>query len=382
MMAKLSNNEPPRWQSLAGLTLWLNDLAVKSYDRERCNMSHQWYFVMDDQKRGPLTDDELKERAASGKLGLADLVWRQGLPEWVEAQTIEGLTFPNMPSTAGGQSLAAATGGGTVDTSKSPIGTIIGCVLVLLGVASFCAHRYGLLDRWLHRVPGKEVAVSAITTTTTTDHDDREANKPSPPLGKATAQSKEAAQTVELRQPASEPKTAEGASTRAIVAEAGAPQTGSKNVVSLRAATSALLSDPPTLVPKKGDFHRRTLTEMFRVDRNGGVADPSDLPHALQGKWHPEMQNWPRFSVNALEESSLEFLVEQHSKTGGVIECYVDDRPVERFEFPGNGQVARLSKECHVRIPSGQHRIQLRNTGKDWVAIGWYRFRGHFGDPE
>jgi hypothetical protein len=149
-------------------------------------------------------------------------------------------------------------------------------------------------------------------------------------------------------------------------------------------AAEPVASDPIKLVPKKGDFRRRTETDLFRVHPDGSVAKPWDLPHVVHGKSHPELRNWPRFSVNSFGESALEFMVEKQSKAGGagVIECYVDGTSVETFKFPGTGEKTLLSQECGVRIPPGLHEIEIRNTGKAWVAIGWYRFRGRFAESD
>ncbi len=143
-------------------------------------MSHQWYFVIDDQKHGPLTDDELKERAASKHIGPTDLIWRQGLPEWVEAQTIEGLVFGKLPPTAGGRPAPVSASGSHV------VGAFVGCVLVFLAVAFFCAQRYGVIGRLLHPVPGKAVASSPVGSDASTNREGRIAENMQPAFGKVT----------------------------------------------------------------------------------------------------------------------------------------------------------------------------------------------------
>ena len=42
----------------------------------------QWYYTVDDQQIGPLTETALKEKLSSGRLPLDGLVWREGLDQW------------------------------------------------------------------------------------------------------------------------------------------------------------------------------------------------------------------------------------------------------------------------------------------------------------
>jgi hypothetical protein len=53
----------------------------------------EWFYSVGDTRQGPVTEDELKRLAADGTLKPADLVWKDGMPDWVEARTIDTL-FP------------------------------------------------------------------------------------------------------------------------------------------------------------------------------------------------------------------------------------------------------------------------------------------------
>jgi len=57
-------------------------------------MADQWYYTQNDERQGPVTPEELKELVNSGQLKPHDLIWKKGMPNWVPAQTIKGLTFP------------------------------------------------------------------------------------------------------------------------------------------------------------------------------------------------------------------------------------------------------------------------------------------------
>jgi hypothetical protein len=52
-----------------------------------------WFYSVGDSRLGPVTEDELKRLVADGKLKPGDLVWRDGMADWVEARTVESL-FP------------------------------------------------------------------------------------------------------------------------------------------------------------------------------------------------------------------------------------------------------------------------------------------------
>jgi hypothetical protein len=68
---------------------------------------------------GPFSHSELQSRAQAGNLDRTDLVWQDGLPDWVPAGTIKGLfrTPPPPPKTA---QLAAASANGTAAGRVDP----------------------------------------------------------------------------------------------------------------------------------------------------------------------------------------------------------------------------------------------------------------------
>jgi hypothetical protein len=60
-------------------------------------MSQEWYYAQNNQKRGPVSAGQLKQLADSGQLRPSDLVWKQGLPNWVAASSLKGL-FAAVPA--------------------------------------------------------------------------------------------------------------------------------------------------------------------------------------------------------------------------------------------------------------------------------------------
>lgn len=58
-------------------------------------MAHQWYYTKGDTKIGPVSAAELKRLAQNSELLPDDLVWREGLREWMAAKRIRGLFRDN-----------------------------------------------------------------------------------------------------------------------------------------------------------------------------------------------------------------------------------------------------------------------------------------------
>ena len=48
----------------------------------------EWYYARGRQKVGPFSLAGLQQEVAAGRLGAADMVWRQGTPRWVPVGTL------------------------------------------------------------------------------------------------------------------------------------------------------------------------------------------------------------------------------------------------------------------------------------------------------
>lgn len=55
-----------------------------------------WYYTRDRKPLGPVTFDQLKESARGGEIAPHELVWREGMAQWTEARTLDGL-YPTPP---------------------------------------------------------------------------------------------------------------------------------------------------------------------------------------------------------------------------------------------------------------------------------------------
>jgi TM2 domain-containing membrane protein YozV len=54
-------------------------------------VSQEWYYSIDGDRQGPVAGAELKKLAEAGKLKSSDLVWKDGMADWVPAKSIKGL---------------------------------------------------------------------------------------------------------------------------------------------------------------------------------------------------------------------------------------------------------------------------------------------------
>lgn len=57
--------------------------------------SDSWWYAHGEQRQGPVSGRELKRLAASGALQQDALLWRDGLPDWIEAAGVRGLPKPS-----------------------------------------------------------------------------------------------------------------------------------------------------------------------------------------------------------------------------------------------------------------------------------------------
>jgi len=57
-------------------------------------MADQWYYTENRERRGPLSEEQLKELASTGQLKTTDLVWKKGMASWRRASELSWL-FPS-----------------------------------------------------------------------------------------------------------------------------------------------------------------------------------------------------------------------------------------------------------------------------------------------
>ncbi len=123
----------------------------------------QWFYMRDDQKRGPVDTATLKQLGMSGELAPTDPIWREGLTQWVWASQAKGL-FPE-PVLAPEPSQcvpARAVGPAPELDSKREEKARPFCGELILVVAKKCKHSGEFLDHSIERLRvGDHPAISA-----------------------------------------------------------------------------------------------------------------------------------------------------------------------------------------------------------------------------
>lgn len=54
-------------------------------------MSQEWYYSIGGDRQGPVSAQDLKKLVDAGNLKATDLVWKDGMADWVAAKTVKGL---------------------------------------------------------------------------------------------------------------------------------------------------------------------------------------------------------------------------------------------------------------------------------------------------
>jgi hypothetical protein len=61
---------------------------------KKAQPTDQWYYVHGKERKGPFSEGQFKELAASGELTASTMVWKKSLASWTPASEIEGLFAP------------------------------------------------------------------------------------------------------------------------------------------------------------------------------------------------------------------------------------------------------------------------------------------------
>lgn len=57
----------------------------------------EWHYLQNGQQSGPVLGSQLRQLAASGHLRPSDMVWKNGMPGWASADSIQNLFQPRPP---------------------------------------------------------------------------------------------------------------------------------------------------------------------------------------------------------------------------------------------------------------------------------------------
>ncbi len=134
------------------------------------------------------------------------------------------------------------------------------------------------------------------------------------------------------------------------------------------------LTDAPTrerlwISTGEVDFFGLSPQTKFVVSADGRIAGREDLHPYLHGDGHAHLRTDPTFLVD-LEGGEFRIHFEGVAENGAKLELLVDDEHKDAFELDH-------SQECRILeigLPPGRHRVQIRNTGADWVLVTGYEF--------
>lgn len=113
-------------------------------------MAGQWYYGIAENRLGPVSVQQLQQLVASGQIGPQTLVWSDGMPQWVPANTLPFLTaMANQNNSAGlnlllpigPQSGFAIAAGylGLIGMLFAPLG-VLAIILAVLALREIKAH--------------------------------------------------------------------------------------------------------------------------------------------------------------------------------------------------------------------------------------------------
>ena len=119
----------------------------------------QWYYAKNNTQFGPVEQGELVARIAAGDIAATDLVWREGLPDWVPVVLVEELrgvvgpaasgeghppppgvapvapVFPYAPPTADS---TPPYGAAVASNGKATASLVLGIISTAFAVCNFC----------------------------------------------------------------------------------------------------------------------------------------------------------------------------------------------------------------------------------------------------
>lgn len=104
-------------------------------------MDRLWYYSDGSTRQGPVSEPELASMIASGTVGARTLVWAEGMPDWVEAGTLNDLPDARAMAPAPQPALRPIPRNGQPDyhafTQKRIAAGVLGILLGAFGIHKF-----------------------------------------------------------------------------------------------------------------------------------------------------------------------------------------------------------------------------------------------------
>ena len=124
----------------------------------------QWYYSKNATQLGPVDQDELRSKLASGEVSGTDMVWREGMPDWRPACTMPELAVPvAVPPSVGMASSPYAPPGVSTETyvpARTSGLAITSLVCGILGL--FCGFVSGIPAVICGHIALKQIADSKV----------------------------------------------------------------------------------------------------------------------------------------------------------------------------------------------------------------------------
>lgn len=105
----------------------------------------EWYYVVNGQRQGPVSQQAISEQIREGKLEPATLVWTEGLDEWKKASEVEGL-IPRPPAIVA----EPMSVGAPAVNPRPPSVTVFGILAIVFGAFGLLCSPLSVL---IHSLP-------------------------------------------------------------------------------------------------------------------------------------------------------------------------------------------------------------------------------------
>ena len=103
-------------------------------------MATEWYYSKGGQQHGPVSPQELKNLAQDGTLQSRDLVWKDGMTDWVPVTQIKGLlSIPAVQRPGVGHIVQAPTLGVSRRRGRSQAGQVVLIITSLTMIGAMCS---------------------------------------------------------------------------------------------------------------------------------------------------------------------------------------------------------------------------------------------------
>lgn len=104
-----------------------------------------WYCNINKQQYGPVDIETLKSWLAQGRLGANDLVWKEGMENWVPANTLEELSGNIAPPVqVQTQNNKIVPGQATTSMVLGILSIVLNCAGLILGILALKYRKKGL----------------------------------------------------------------------------------------------------------------------------------------------------------------------------------------------------------------------------------------------